>query len=546
MEGGMTADGERFREGSKGHSLSTVLRRLGGAALLMGLALGSTAFDGVAPDAEELASPSDVARSEAAPVGRDRTLSELPFSQRRSPRVWVLRHALVIADVAACVAALLFVQFVVVRYQPRDFEIDAFLVIGLVGWVLVARALGYYDRQSTFHLQSSADDLPTILLLTTLATWLGVVALQVTHLSHPRVEVATKFWLAALVCVSVSRAAARIVVRNSPHVSERAIILGSGVVALRVAQKLGWRASGLRIVGYLDDDPLPVEDPRFTYLGQTSRLESVIRAYRIEHVLVAFSRMDVQRQVDLTRQCMELDVRVDIVPRMFEVIGAKNRVHDLEGIPLVEVKPAKLSRPARFLKRCLDLVVAGAALVVLGPFMLFASWRIRRDSPGPVLFRQERMGSGGKRFEILKFRTMVVDADQRKHEVAHMNKHTESDSPMFKIADDPRVTRFGGFLRRWSLDELPQLLNVVRGEMSLVGPRPLILDEDVNVVGRHRHRLDLLPGITGLWQVLGRSDIPFAEMVTLDYLYVTNWSLWGDVKLLLRTVSVVLHRRGAY
>jgi len=231
---------------------------------------------------------------------------------------------------------------------------------------------------------------------------------------------------------------------------------------------------------------------------------------------------------------------------MFEVIGPKNRVHDLEGIPLVEVKPAKLSRSARFLKRCLDLAVAGSALVFFGPFMLFAAWRIRRDSRGPILFRQERMGSGGTRFEILKFRTMVADADQRKHEVAHLNKHSEGGSQMFKIANDPRVTRFGQFLRRWSLDELPQLLNVLHGEMSLVGPRPLILDEDENVVGRNRHRLDLLPGITGLWQVLGRSDIPFSEMVTIDYIYVMNWSLWGDVKLLVRTVPVVLRGRGAY
>ena len=229
--------------------------------------------------------------------------------------------------------------------------------------MLLARTLGFYDRQSTFHLQSSADDLPTILLLTTLATWLGVVALQLMHLSHPRLEVATKFWLAALVCVSVSRAAARIVVRNSPHVSERAIILGSGIVAARLAQKLGSRPSGLHIVGYLDDDPLPVGSTNFAYLGRTSHLEEVIHAYEIEQVLVAFSRMDIQKQVDLTRRCMELEVRVDIVPRMFEVIGTKNRVHDLEGIPLVEVKPAKLSRSARLLKRSLDLTAAGAALV---------------------------------------------------------------------------------------------------------------------------------------------------------------------------------------
>jgi len=536
--------GERFCDGLRTLSPSTLSRRVGAAALLLGLALATSAVNAVAPNAEDL--PPETARSDDEPPERQRPLADPPLSRAGRVRVWVLRHALVFADVVACTAALLFVQFAVVQYQPRDIEIDALLAIGLLGWVLVARTLGFYDRQSTFHLQSSADDLPTILLLTTLATWLGVVALQLTHLSHPRLAVATKFWLAALVCVSVSRAAARIVVRNSPHVSERAIILGSGIVAARIAQKLGSRPSGLHIVGYLDDDPLPGGSTSFAYLGRTSHLEEVIRAYRIEQVLVAFSRMDIQKQVDLTRRCMELEVRVDIVPRMFEVIGTKNRVHDLEGIPLVEVKPAKLARSARLLKRSLDLTVAGVALLFLGPFMLFAAWRIKRDSRGPALFRQERMGSGGTRFEILKFRTMDADADRRKHEVAHMNKHSEGDSRMFKIADDPRITRFGRFLRRWSLDELPQLLNVLRGEMSLVGPRPLILDEDENVVGRQRHRLDLLPGITGLWQVLGRSDIPFSEMVTLDYLYVNNWSLWGDIKLLIRTISVVLHRRGAY
>lgn len=538
----MCADRTRFG-GVTGLLLSARFGRLGRALLLTGIALASTAFEGVAAS-DELVSPPNIAESDHVSLARDRSFGGVP----RRPRVWawVLRHALVIADIVACIAALLFVQFVIVRFQPRDLEIDVLLVLGLVGWVLVARILGFYDRQSTFHLQSSADDLPSILLLTTLATWLGVVTLQVTHLSHPHVDVATVFWLSALVCVSVSRAAARVIVRNSAHVAERAIILGSGVVALRVAQKLGSRRSGLRIVGYLDDDPSPVGDAGFAYLGRTSRLEAVIRAYGIEHVLVTFSRMNVEQQVDLTRQCLELDVRVDIVPRMFELIGAKNRVHDLEGIPLVEVKPAKLSRSARFLKRCLDIAVAGTALALFGPFMLFAARRIKRDSPGPILFRQERMGSGGTRFEILKFRTMVADADERKHEVAHMNKHTEDDSRMFKIANDPRVTPFGRFLRRWSLDELPQLLNVLRGDMSLVGPRPLILDEDENVVGRQRHRLDLLPGITGLWQVLGRSDIPFSEMVTLDYLYVNNWSLWGDAKLLMRTFSVVLAKRGAY
>jgi lipopolysaccharide/colanic/teichoic acid biosynthesis glycosyltransferase len=226
---------------------------------------------------------------------------------------------------------------------------------------------------------------------------------------------------------------------------------------------------------------------------------------------------------------MELGVQVDIVPRLYEVIGSRMQVHDVDGLPLVGLRAPRLSNSSRFLKRSLDIVVGIALVVLFAPLLAFVALRLRLEG-GPVFFRQERMGAGGRRFQIVKFRTMYRDAEARKSALAHLNKHTEDGPRMFKIPDDPRVTPFGRFLRRWSIDELPQLWNVLRGEMSLVGPRPL----------------RLTPGVTGLWQVLGRSDIPFAEMITLDYLYVTNWSLWGDVKLLARTVPRVLQRHGAY
>src|SRR5262249_40181921 len=158
------------------------------------------------------------------------------------------------------------------------------------------------------------------------------------------------------------------------------------------------------------------------YLGNTSRLELVIRAYRIEHVILAFSRMPVDAQVELSRRCMDLGIQVDIVPRMFEVIGSGNRVHDLDGLPLVQIKPARLARSSRLMKRCLDLVVGGLVLLLAAPFMVFAALRIKLESPGPVFFRQERMGAGGRRFVILKFRTMSADAEERKGEVEHLNR----------------------------------------------------------------------------------------------------------------------------
>jgi lipopolysaccharide/colanic/teichoic acid biosynthesis glycosyltransferase len=191
------------------------------------------------------------------------------------------------------------------------------------------------------------------------------------------------------------------------------------------------------------------------------------------------------------------------------------------------------------LKRSMDLVIATLGLVLLYPLLLLAAIAIKLDSAGPVFFRQPRVGRSGAEFSIVKFRTMVRDADLQKETVAHLNKHANGDPRMFKVPNDPRVTRVGRILRRTSLDELPQLWNVLRGEMSLVGPRPLIPSEAEHVTDWGERRLDLKPGITGFWQVLGRSDIPFEEMVRLDYLYVTNWSLWHDLRLMCGTVPAM-------
>ena len=203
-----------------------------------------------------------------------------------------------------------------------------------------------------------------------------------------------------------------------------------------------------------------------------------------------------------------------------------------------------LSRSSRLLKRATDLALTVPALVVLAPLFVLLALMIKVDSPGPVFFRQVRVGAVGRTFRIFKFRSMHADADERKHEVAHLNRHLApgGDPQMFKIVDDPRVSRVGNLLRRFSLDELPQLLNVVIGEMSLVGPRPLILDENQHVERWARQRLNLKPGVTGPWQVLGRSEIPFAEMVRLDYLHVTRWSLIEDLRLMALTIPALCRR----
>jgi exopolysaccharide biosynthesis polyprenyl glycosylphosphotransferase len=246
----------------------------------------------------------------------------------------------------------------------------------------------------------------------------------------------------------------------------------------------------------------------------------------------------------LLRSVRRPDVQISIVPRYFEIFTSNAFIDDVEGMPVVTLPPMRLGRSSRLLKRGFDVAISSTALLLLSPLLLAIAVAIKLDSRGGVIYRQPRRGRNGSTFTIAKFRTMAAGAEARRADVLHLN---EVDGPLFKVKQgDPRVTRIGGFLRRYSLDELPQLWNVVRGDMSLVGPRPFVVYEADQITGWATRRLDTTPGITGLWQVLGRNDIPFDEMVKLDYIYVTNWSLMWDLKILCQTIPVVLGKRGAY
>nr|MBA2523926.1 sugar transferase [Solirubrobacterales bacterium] len=239
--------------------------------------------------------------------------------------------------------------------------------------------------------------------------------------------------------------------------------------------------------------------------------------------------------------CRRLSIKVSILPDAVESLGPSVQLDAVQGVTLLGVNPPMLSVTSRGIKRGFDLVISSVILVIAALPMLLIAIAIKLDSPGRVFFTQSRVGRRGRHFRLFKFRTMLSDAEQRRDELMAQSR----DPNWLDLADDPRVTRLGRFLRRNSLDELPQLINVLRGEMSLVGPRPLAESEDAMVAGYARGRLDLTPGITGLWQVLGRTRIPFNEMVKLDYMYVTNWSLWLDLRLMLQTLPAVLGRRGA-
>jgi exopolysaccharide biosynthesis polyprenyl glycosylphosphotransferase len=275
-------------------------------------------------------------------------------------------------------------------------------------------------------------------------------------------------------------------------------------------------------------------------VGTPDDLEQVAISLGITRVIVSPADVDEHQLEGLLRRCRALALKVSVLPQLSDVLGPAVEIDDVEGVTVLGVNPPWLPRSSRALKRVLDITLAGTLMLLFAPVMAVIAVAIKLDSRGPVLFGQKRVGRAGRLFTVLKFRTMVADAEQRRAELLELSK----DPNWLHLDHDPRITRIGRTLRRLSLDELPQLWNVLRGEMSMVGPRPLIEAEDQRVQAWARGRLDLTPGITGYWQVLGRTRIPFDEMVKLDYLYVMTWSLWGDLRLILRTLPTVISGRG--
>jgi exopolysaccharide biosynthesis polyprenyl glycosylphosphotransferase len=267
----------------------------------------------------------------------------------------------------------------------------------------------------------------------------------------------------------------------------------------------------------------------------------VIEAHRVDRVIIAPDSHDQDEILHVIRLIKALHVKVSVLPRLLEVVGSSSTFEDVDGLTLLGVRQYGVTQSSAALKRLMDFGGAATGLLLLAPLLLMLAIAIKVDSRGPVFFRQRRIGRRGGVFLMIKFRSMVQDADSIKSELRHRN---EAEGGLFKITDDPRITRVGHFLRRTSLDELPQLLNVLWGSMSLVGPRPLVQDEDARIEGWMRRRLAVKPGMTGMWQIFGSSRIPMDEMVKIDYLYGTNWSIWLDLKILLRTVPYVLRGRG--
>jgi exopolysaccharide biosynthesis polyprenyl glycosylphosphotransferase len=342
--------------------------------------------------------------------------------------------------------------------------------------------------------------------------------------------------LMGVVAVPLGRAAARRFRATQKGIRDRVLIVGSGMMVDRIR---GYFAGDptIELVGAVDDDPKPGS----AIVGTIEDVPRLCKELDIDRILIGFSRTHPGDLVEELRP-LQGKVAISIVPRYFELLSWRSQVDDLCGLPMIDVAPPALSLSARMMKRTVDIAVASAGLVVLSPLLLVFAIAIKVSSPGPVLFRQLRVGRGGRPFTIYKLRTMHMDAEQARHALAGAN---ESEG-LFKMKDDPRIHRFGGILRRTSLDEIPQLFNVLRGDMALVGPRPFVLEESERIDGWAARRFEVRPGLTGLWQVSGRSNLNFDELRRLDYLYVASWSLKWDLRIMWHTPACVLQSRGAY
>ena len=326
----------------------------------------------------------------------------------------------------------------------------------------------------------------------------------------------------------------------------RVIIVGAGEIGRTVMRAIVAQPElGYQIVGFVDDNPEKGQTDigRFKALGSLRNLSRLIEAESVDEVVVTLPWMYHRKIMSIVRECERRQVSARIVPDLFQMSLSRVDVDDLGGVPLIGVREVGFGREALLIKRGVDVVGAVTMLVLGAPLLGLIALAIRLGSPGPTVFRQTRVGAGGKRFEMFKFRSMREGAEAELEQLLDLN---EADGQFFKIRDDPRLTRVGRFLRRTSLDELPQLWNVLRGEMSLVGPRPPVPAEVSRYMEWHKRRLDVRPGMTGLWQVSGRSLLSFDETVLLDIYYIENWSLWLDFKILLRTIPTVLFGAGAY
>jgi exopolysaccharide biosynthesis polyprenyl glycosylphosphotransferase len=460
---------------------------------------------------------------------------------RPSFRDAVFRRLLVLADIAAAAGGL----GVLAAAARHGVGIVSLAAIPLI--VVLAKLGGRYDHDEVVLRKSTLDEVPALLVLAgaySLA-WSLVASLAGLTPSFGGAGVVL-LWATTSALLVAGRGSARMLAQLSAP-RERILIVGGSQARGMLARSLqADPGAHVEVVGYL---PLEDERRRHADWGHRTRrkrdlslddLEAVVQEQQVDRVFLIPTSADSETMLAAVRRTSAIGVKLSIVPRLFEVVGSAVEFDMIGGVTVLGVRRPGLGRSSKTIKRTTDVIGAGIGLLALAPVALLIALAVKLDSAGPVFFRQARVGRDGKKFQMLKFRSMVDGAEAQRAALASLN---ELDG-IFKLRSDPRVTRIGKWLRSTSLDELPQLINVLRGDMSLVGPRPLVIDEDVLVEGRHRDRLQMAPGMTGPWQVLDHPRPPLSEMVKTDYLYAANWSLWNDLKIILRTFTHVVAQRG--
>jgi exopolysaccharide biosynthesis polyprenyl glycosylphosphotransferase len=422
---------------------------------------------------------------------------------------------------------------------------SALYILFPVVWVVIFASLSIYDGRRFLR---AADELAALFLSTFIASISTAGILYFSYRDVSRALFLLFITTTFLFCFSW-RVLARLYFRSrreSPTVKRRLLVVGSGPLGQNVGKQIqGSLSDNLALVGYVDDENSLRNQARA--LGKLAELKTVLGKYDVTDVVIALPYSAYHQMTEIVACLDDQPVGVWIALGFFDLALYRTDIEDFAGIPMLDLRASAIDDYQRLMKRAFDLGFALLALIPALPVMGLLALMIILEDGAPVLFRQKRVGENGRLFEMLKFRTMVSDAEADKHELVGSTLQRSSEAPgLFKIPGDPRTTAIGETLRRWSIDELPQLWNVLRGDMSLVGPRPLIPEEAELVGGHYRARLNARPGITGPWQTLGRSDIGFEDMVKLDYTYVMNWSFPDDLKLLIRTVGAVLRRRGAY
>jgi exopolysaccharide biosynthesis polyprenyl glycosylphosphotransferase len=456
----------------------------------------------------------------------------------------LIERTLLSADVAALLLAFSAAAFFDSGLRTRSSLILFALALPL--WVVATRFCGLHDRDDRRPGHSTLDELVPLAQLLTAGAWFGLVLTWLAG-RHDVIEGGVVFWASSIMLVPAARTSVRAALRRSRDYPQRTVILGAGDVGQLVARKLVQHPEcGLRVVGLVDAAPRPIrkELADLPVLGTPDHLARILSASRAERVVVAFSRERDEELAEVVRLARGLGLHVDVVPRLFDAVGPVGDVNHIEGLPLVSIYRSRQSQAARRMKRAIDIVLAAVVLFFTLPLFAWIAWRVKRDSTGPVFFRQVRLGAGQRNFTLLKFRTMSADTDDGAHREYVRQIMTPGASPtgngLYKLDRRAEVTKFGAWLRRTSLDELPQLLNVLRGDMSLVGPRPCLAYETELFEPHHFDRFLVPAGMTGLWQVTARARATLAEALDLDAAYARSWSLGLDFWLLIRTPMALL------